>query len=102
MLESSIEDYFVSLCEKNGIWTDKYISGRRGVPDRLVIYHGRHVFVELKAPGKEPRKLQLEIHRRMRSYGAEIRVIDNKDDVAKFIQEILDTPWPNAMSMYKQ
>ncbi|MCX8005092.1 MAG: hypothetical protein N2688_09070, partial [Burkholderiaceae bacterium] len=32
--------------------------GRRGAPDRLVRLPGRHVWVELKAPGERPTRLQ--------------------------------------------
>ncbi len=47
-------------------------------PDRQVLLPGGHVrFVEMKAPGEEPRKGQKTMHRRLRKMGFKVLVIDN-------------------------
>src|SRR5687768_17543006 len=61
--ERSIEARFVKLMQQKGYEIRKFVSpGRRGSPDRLVLLpKGRCAFVELKAPGEEPTKLQRHV-----------------------------------------
>lgn len=50
MLERDVEAYLVNRVEALGGLTAKLtVAGRRGWPDRLVVYHGLHL-VELKRP----------------------------------------------------
>jgi len=58
-----------------------------GTPDRLCLLPGgRVIFVEVKAPGKKPRKLQLLIHKKLRALGFRVEVIDTIEGVLTFIQ----------------
>lgn len=68
----------------------KWVSpGNNGVPDRLVIVPGGRIyFVELKAPGEEPRKLQKYIHEQMREMGCVVLTIDTKEKVDSFIKAV--------------
>lgn len=59
-----------------------------GVPDRVVILRGVVVFVELKAPGKEPTPLQLTAHARLRAAGATVYVVDSKKGCDEIINAI--------------
>ena len=56
---------------------------RTGVPDRMVcLPGGRVVFVELKAPGEKPTKLQRNRHRELRGFGQIVfGCVDSKADV---------------------
>ncbi len=92
--ENPVETHLVDECKKYDIYIDKYIAGRRGVPDRLMIYNGKHVFAELKAPGKHPTELQLAVHELLRSYGADVRVIDSKEKADELVAELLKTKKP--------
>mgnify|MGYP000526499576 CR=1 FL=1 len=57
-----------------------------GMPDRLVILPFKPMFfVEVKRPGQKPSKIQLHVHRKLRSLGVTVLVIDNVKD---FINEI--------------
>lgn len=52
--------------------------GAGGWPDRLFFSKdGRILFIEYKAPGKNPTAHQLENHRQLRFYSHEVYVIDN-------------------------
>ena len=52
------------------------------MPDRLVLLpDGVIAFVELKAPGKAPRPLQLARHRLLRSLGFRVYVIDGTEQI---------------------
>ena len=59
-----------------------------GLPDRLCLFPGGEVvFVELKAPGKKPRKIQLFMHRKIRALGFRVEVVDTPEQIKKIINE---------------
>jgi hypothetical protein len=87
ILEGDVERALVKRVEKElGGICEKFTSpGRRSVPDRIVsLPGGRIIFVELKAPGKTPSRLQLRDHERRRAMGFDVRVIDNLEDARAF------------------
>lgn len=90
MRERDIEKYLVDKIKNVGGKAYKFISpGNAGVPDRLVLLPGgKIIFVELKAPGKEPTPLQLVQHRRIQNLGFRVLVIDNKQAVDNLINRI--------------
>ena len=45
-------------------------------------------FVELKAPGKAPRPLQLARHRLLRSLGFRVYVIDHTEQIGGMLDEL--------------
>jgi len=49
------------------------------VPDRIFIKDGNVMFVEFKAPSKKPTPLQAHIILEMKSYGANVWVVDNME-----------------------
>ena len=60
MSEAELERKVVAWAKANGVLTYKFSSpSQRGVPDRIFIGKGGVLFLELKAPGKEPTALQL-------------------------------------------
>jgi hypothetical protein len=86
MLEKFIEAALVKRVKELGGTCEKFTSpGRRSVPDRIVtLPGGRIVFVEVKAPGKEPTELQGRDHERRREMGCEVVVINNIKDANAF------------------
>lgn len=90
MKESQIESYLRQKVKDLGGIAYKFVSpGNSGVPDRMVLLPGgRTIFVELKAPGKKPTKLQLVQHKRMQGLGHEVRVIDSREQVDAWLQEL--------------
>lgn len=49
-----------------------------GLPDRLCLLpRGRAFFVEVKTTGKKPRKIQEFVHKRLRSLGFRVYVLDS-------------------------
>lgn len=86
MRERDIEQYLVKRARESGGKAYKWVSpGNDGVPDRIVIFPGRVIFVELKAPGKKPTPLQLARHRELAGFGLQVLVIDSKEDVDRLI-----------------
>lgn len=65
-----------------------------GWPDRLfLIPHAAPLFIEFKAPGEAPRKLQKHIHTLIKELGYNVQVHDNEQNAIEAIREAhpLDT-----------
>ena len=89
MRERTIENKLVTEIKKiGGICWKFTVPSISGVPDRIILYHGKAYFVETKAPGKKPRPLQLKIHRTMKKQGFPVIVIDTKEQVTEFVKQI--------------
>ncbi|WOC33037.1 MULTISPECIES: PDDEXK family nuclease [Caproicibacterium] len=90
MQESSIERYLTQRVKALGGRAYKFVSpGNAGVPDRLVCFPGGHAcFVELKAPGKKPRPLQVAAQEQLRRLGFAVETIDCKEQVDGFLDYI--------------
>lgn len=87
-LEAKVEVEIKRYAEAKGWWCVKFVSpGLRGVPDRLFIRRGRHVFIEIKRPdGKPPTAQQLKRHREMRAHGAEVHWVDAVDAAKEILK----------------
>ncbi len=68
----------------------KFMSpGFDGMPDRLVLLPGGKCgFVEVKAPGKKPRALQVVRHEMLKSWGFKVYVLDAKEQIEEIIDDI--------------
>lgn len=93
MRESVIERKFTLEVKKRGGLAVKFVSpGFDGVPDRLVFFPGgRLAFVELKAPGKKMRPLQLKRVRQLTALGFKVYCIDNMEMIGGVLNEIQTT-----------
>lgn len=93
MREKVIEQKLVSEVKKRGGICPKWVApGFDGVPDRLVFLPGRHFgLVEVKAPGEEPRPLQLSRHRLLQRLGFKVYVLDAIEDIGGILDEIIQT-----------
>ena len=90
MREKDIEQELVSRVKVMGGIAPKFTSpGFDGMPDRLILLpSGRIGFVELKAPGRKPRALQLARHRLLRRLGFKVYVIDEINQIDSVLEEI--------------
>ena len=84
MLEKTLEHKFVTEVKRVGGLALKFVSpGFDGVPDRLVLLPGGKLgFVEVKAPGKRPRPLQLARHRLLRRLGFKVYALCLRQNAA--------------------
>lgn len=88
--ESIIEEYLRQRAEALGFLCYKFTSpGNNGVPDRVLIGHGKTFFIETKAPGEKPRKLQERVIERINSHGGLALVADSKEDVDTILETII-------------
>ena len=61
-------------------------TAHHGAPDLLIMIHGKHYFVEMKAGGCKPEKHQLREHEIMRKIGGcDVRVVTGINEVMEFI-----------------
>ena len=78
MRESAIEKKVSDHAKKLGWLCYKFSSpGNRAVPDRIYMKDNTVFFIEFKAPGKKPSKLQYHEHKQIMMKGVSVFVIDN-------------------------
>ena len=91
MLEKQIEQYLAKKVKNLGGVSLK-LTSLIGIPDRLVLLPGsRGAFVELKAPGENPRKIQLKRMQQLRALGFKVYVADSYERVDEVICDVLQT-----------
>ena len=90
MREKTIERKLVNAVKNMGGIAPKFVSpGLDGMPDRLVLLpEGKIAFVEVKAPSKQPRPLQIARHRLLRQLGFNVFIVDNAEDIKTILSEI--------------
>lgn len=93
MRENVVERALVVKVKARGGMALKFVSpGFDGVPDRLVLFpNGVIAFVELKAPGKKLRPLQVKRKRQLESFGFNVYCIDGKEGIEVMLDEICTT-----------
>ena len=88
--EKQIEQSLVKAVKNMGGIAPKFVSpGFDGMPDRIVLLpHGLMAFVEVKAPGENPRPLQLSRHKLLRRLGFPVYVLDAEEQIGGILDEI--------------
>lgn len=88
MLEKQIERKLTEEVKKlNGICLKQ--TSLAGIPDRLVLMPGgKMAFVELKAPGEKPRKLQQVRIKQLRKMGFMCFVVDGLEMISNVLDSI--------------
>lgn len=86
MKESTIEKAICAFAKEHGISTLK-LSGPndRGKADRMFMKNGKAVFLEIKAPGKEPTALQMKFLKERQKDGFHATWCDNVTDGYHFL-----------------
>ncbi len=89
MLEKQIERRLCDAVKTSGGMCLKQ-TGVAGIPDRLVLFpEGKSAFVELKAPGEKPRKLQVVRMKKLRKLGFKCYVIDGIEQIKHVIDSLI-------------
>lgn len=88
MLEKYIEQKLVAAVKNMGGITPKFVSpGFNGMPDRIVLLPmGRIAFVELKAPGKKMRPLQVKRKSQLEALGFLVYCIDGVEQIDEVLK----------------
>lgn len=78
MLERDVERRVCQYAKSKGMLCYKFTSpGNRSVCDRIFMYNGFVFFVEFKAEGKRPTKLQSRHHQLLAENGLTVYVVDS-------------------------
>ena len=86
MIESFIEKKVCDYAKSLGWLHYKFKSvSNKAIPDRIFIKGGVVLFVEFKAQGKRPSKLQLKVHEQFREQGMNVCVIDDVESGKEMI-----------------
>lgn len=90
MREKVIEQQLVKEVKDRGGMCPKFTSpGMDGMPDRLVLFpQGCIGFVEVKAPGKKPRPLQIHRHEQLRRLGFRVFILDHPEQIGGILDDI--------------
>ncbi len=90
MRERDVERKLVNAVKHRGGMALKFVSpGMSGVPDRLVLLpNGKMAFVELKAPGKKMRSLQIKRKRQLEALGFSVYCVDCLETIGGVLDEI--------------
>ena len=90
MFERAIERKLVQAARKRGGLALKFVSpGMDGVPDRIVLLpYGKLAFVELKAPGKVMRPLQVRRKEQLEALGFLVYCVDGVEQIGGILDEI--------------
>ena len=93
MRESAVEKHLSVEAKKRGGMSVKFVSpGLDGVPDRLVLLPGgKLAFVELKAPGKKMRPLQIHRAKQLTALGFRVYCADRREMIGGILDEIQGT-----------
>lgn len=93
MREREIEKKFTDTVKKRGGIASKFVSpGFDGMPDRIVLFpKGKMAFVEVKAPGEQPRPLQIKRMEMLKSLGFLVFVLNDVKQIGVIIDEICAT-----------
>ena len=88
--ENRVEQRLIDGVEALGGITFKFVSpGRAGVPDRVVILPGGDVhFVELKALGGKPSRIQLRRISQLRKLDVTALVLTGIDEVERYLDNL--------------
>ena len=90
MLEKEIEGQLVkSVKAKNGLCLKFNCLSMNGVPDRIILMpFGKFCFVEVKAPGKKLRPLQMKRKKQFESLGFDVYVIDDITRIDELVERL--------------
>ena len=91
--EKQIEQKLIKAVKNMGGTALKFTSpGFDGMPDRIVLLKGGLIaFIEVKAPGKKPRALQLKRHEMLRDLGFKVYVLDDEEKIGGILDDIRTT-----------
>ncbi len=90
MREKQVEQKLIRAVKDRGGICPKLVSpGFDGMPDRMVLLPGGRLgFVEVKAPGRTARPLQVSRHRLLMGLGFRVYVLDDPGKIGGILDEI--------------
>ena len=78
-VESGIQSEVVAYARSYGLTAKKMTDGE-GWPDYMFLGKAKVLFIEFKAPGEAPTKIQREMHRILTDHGITVRVVSGVEE----------------------
>ena len=90
MREKQVEQALIKAVRLSGGMAVKFVSpGWDGAPDRIVLFPGEKIaFIEVKAPGKKMRPLQMKRKQQLEDMGFQVYCLDRIEDIDDTIERI--------------
>ena len=90
MREKEIEKKLTLEAKKRGGLAVKFVSpGFDGMPDRIVLMpEGKMAFVEVKAPGKGPRPLQMARQKLLKGLGFLVFILNDESQIGEILDAV--------------
>ena len=90
--EKKIQNKIQKTLKSLGIYVERrQISGvgaKRGKPDLWIVYKGRHIEIEVKAPGGELSTMQITQIEKFRSENVPCIVVESVEEVLEYLESI--------------
>ena len=97
MRENVLERKLVIAVRALGGLCEKWTSSTVGWPDRIVLFPGGRIgFVEVKAPGKKPRMIQVYRAEQLRALGFRCYVLDDEKQIGGILDGIQTSRVPKS------
>lgn len=87
--EKYLELYLRQALDNAGASCLKFTSSVTGVPDRIVLYHGKTFFAEIKSKGGQLSERQKVMFRKFEEQGFKVHIINSADTLQKFLSLVL-------------
>lgn len=91
MLEKAIEKKVVKHCTDHGMYVRKLGTGNargyNGLPDRMICFRGKVLFLELKRPGNKPTALQAREIKLLQEQGMMATWADSYEKAVEIIDD---------------
>lgn len=93
--EAHLEQFFRRRVKLIGGYSIKLAPTEAGIPDRLVFFPGRRMFlVELKAEDGAVSAIQHVWHSRIRAYGVNVHVVTGRAGILRWLKDRVDEAGP--------
>lgn len=89
--EGIVENYLRKQAKKHGCLCYKFTSpGTRGVPDEILIYKGKILFIETKSETGEASEIQKKRIAEMKHHGADVKICNTRTKIDKALSSLID------------
>ena len=93
--EGIVEGYLRDQCQAHNALCYKFVSpGYRGVPDDIVIYDGKTVYVETKSATGDLQVIQKKRIADMKAHGADVRVCHTRKSIDDMLSNLIPSYKP--------
>lgn len=88
--ENIVENYLRTQARKYGCLCYKFTSpGNNGVPDEILIYKGKTIFIETKSDTGTPSEIQKLRIKEMINHGADVRICHTRQAIDEVLKELI-------------